>query len=117
MIFNYGYCCYAFAHNIFRSQLMVPDGMPDTSKPLPPEFFINPRCPPGVVLAEAATIDVFPGEVMIVPKREVPAAVLEADISEVGEYLIGFEVWLGNELDSSARITGEIKEPDASGGN
>ena len=25
---------------------MIPAGMPDTSKPLPPEFFINPRCPP-----------------------------------------------------------------------
>ena len=34
MIFNYGngYC--AFAHNICGSQLVVPDGMPDTSKPL-----------------------------------------------------------------------------------
>ena len=42
MIFNYGYGCCAFTHNIFRSQLMVPDGIPDTSKPLPPEFFINP---------------------------------------------------------------------------
>ena len=25
---------------------MIPSGMPSTSKPLPPEFFINPRCPP-----------------------------------------------------------------------
>ena len=37
---------------------MIPAGMPDTSKPLPPEFFINPRCPPSVSsdLLAAATI-------------------------------------------------------------
>ena len=42
VIFNYGYGCCAFAHNICGSQPVVPDGMPDTSKPLSPEFFINP---------------------------------------------------------------------------
>ena len=26
---------------------MIPAGMPDTSTPLPPEFFVNPRCPQG----------------------------------------------------------------------
>ena len=34
MIFNYGYGCCAFAHNICGSQPMVPDRMPDTYKPL-----------------------------------------------------------------------------------
>ena len=42
VIFNYGYGCYAFAHNICGSQPMVLDGMLDTSKPLSPEFFVNP---------------------------------------------------------------------------
>ena len=42
VIFNYGYGCCAFTHNICGSKPMIPD----TSKPLPPEFFINPRCPP-----------------------------------------------------------------------
>ena len=42
VIFNYGYGCCAFTHNICGSELVIPDGMPDTSKPLPPEFFINP---------------------------------------------------------------------------
>ena len=36
VIFNYGYGCYAFAHNICGSQPEVPDGMSDTSKPLSP---------------------------------------------------------------------------------
>ena len=45
MIFNYGYGCCAFAHNICGSQLVVPDGMPDTYKPLSPEFFINLDAP------------------------------------------------------------------------
>ena len=42
VIFNYGYGCCAFAHNICGSQPVVPDEMPDTSKPLSLEFFINP---------------------------------------------------------------------------
>ena len=33
----------SFAHNICRSKPGIPDGMPDTSNPLPTEF-INPRC-------------------------------------------------------------------------
>ena len=41
VIFNYGYGCCAFAHNICRSEPVIPDGMPDTLKPLPPESFIN----------------------------------------------------------------------------
>ena len=45
VIFNYGYGCCVFAHNICGSEPMIPAGMPDTTKPLPPEFFINPRCP------------------------------------------------------------------------
>ena len=45
LIFNYGYCCCAFAHNICGSQPVVPDGMPYTSKLLSLELFINPQCP------------------------------------------------------------------------
>ena len=36
VIFNYGYGCCAFAHNIYGSQPKVPDGMSDMSKPLSP---------------------------------------------------------------------------------
>ena len=46
VIFNYGYDYCAFAHNICRSKPMIPVGMLDTSEPLPPEFFVNTRCPP-----------------------------------------------------------------------
>ena len=70
--------------------------MPDTSKPLSPEFFINPRFLPGVVLVEAATIVVRLGEAMIASEREVLAAVLEADISEASEHLSSVEVGLSN---------------------
>ena len=42
VIFNYSYGCCAFAHNIFGNEPVILDEMPDTSKPLPPEFFINP---------------------------------------------------------------------------
>ena len=40
VIFNYGYGCCAFT-----SEPLIPAGMPDTSTPLAPEFFVNPRCP------------------------------------------------------------------------
>ena len=47
VIFNYGYGCYAFTHNICGSKPMIPTGMPDMSKSLPPDFFfINHRFPP-----------------------------------------------------------------------
>ena len=41
-IFNYGYGCYAFAHNIYGSKPKIPDGMLGTSEPLTLEFFVNP---------------------------------------------------------------------------
>ena len=87
LIFNYGYGCCAFAHNICGSHPVVPDGMPDTSNPLSLELFINPRCPPDVVPTEAATIDVRLGEAMITLEREVLAAVLRTDVSEASEHL------------------------------
>ena len=52
VIFNYGCGCCAFAHDIYGSKPMIQAGMPDTSKLLSPELFVNPRCPqvlpPGV---------------------------------------------------------------------
>ena len=45
-LFNYGYGCCVFTHNICRSKPHISDGMPDPSVPLTPEFFANPRCPP-----------------------------------------------------------------------
>ena len=102
MIFIYDYGCCAFAHNICGSQPVVPEGMPDTSKPLSPELFINPRCPPGVIPTEATTSDVRLSEAMITPEREAPATVPRTDISETGEHLSTTEVGLGNEPDFSA---------------
>ena len=42
VIFNYGYGCCAFTHDICGSKPMIPAEMPNTSEPLPPEFFVNP---------------------------------------------------------------------------
>ena len=42
VIFNYGYGCCAFTHNIYGSQPVVPDGMPNMSRSLSLEFFMNP---------------------------------------------------------------------------
>ena len=80
-----------------KAQPEVPDGMADTSKPLSLEFFINPRCPSGVVPTEVPSVDVRPGEATNVPEREPPTAVLQTDNSKVGEYLSAAEVGPGNE--------------------
>ena len=45
VIFAYGYECCVFKHNIYGDHLEGPDGMPDSSVPLPPEFFGTPSAP------------------------------------------------------------------------
>ena len=98
VIFNYGYGFCAFTHNICGSEPVFPDGMPDTSKPLPLEFFINPLCPPGAASG-------------------VPTTDLDSDVIEVGKSLPATEVGLGIQSDSPVRVTRENKKPDASGRN
>ena len=46
VIFAYGYECCVFKHNICGDCPKVLEGMPDSANPLPPEFFVNPGCPP-----------------------------------------------------------------------
>ena len=53
-LFNYGYGCYVFTHNICGSKPQISDGIPDPSVPLTPEFFANPRCPLSISLASLA---------------------------------------------------------------
>ena len=98
VIFNYSYSCCAFTHNICGSEPVIPDGMSNTSKPLPPKFFINPRCPPGAA----------PG---------VPTTDPKADVREVGKSLPAPEVGLGIQSYSPVIVTRESDELDASGGN
>ena len=56
-----------FKHNICGDQPEVLDGMPDSSDPLPPEFFMNPRCPPAPTATEVTTVEVDQGEVIKEP--------------------------------------------------
>ena len=44
-LFNYGYGCCVFTHNICRSKPQILDGKPDPSVPLALEFFANPVAP------------------------------------------------------------------------
>ena len=44
-LFNYGYGCCAFTHNICGSNPKIPDDMPNPSVPLTADFFANPRSP------------------------------------------------------------------------
>ena len=71
--------------------------MLNTSKPLPPEFFVNPQCPPGAVPVEAA----------VAP---------EAGISKGVEHFSTFGAKVGDNPDSLSRVAGEREEPDAFSG-
>ena len=53
-LFNYGYGCCAFAHNICGSKPEIPEGMPNPSVPLTVDFFANPRCPLSASVAASA---------------------------------------------------------------
>ena len=55
VIFNYGYDCCAYEHDIRGSKPRIPPGIPDTSTPLTSEFFVNPRCPLGSSFAVSST--------------------------------------------------------------
>ena len=53
-LFNYGYGCCAFMHNICGSKPQIPDGMPNPLVPLTVEFFANRCCPLGTSVAAFA---------------------------------------------------------------
>ena len=57
LIFAYGYGCVVFKHNIYGDQPKVPDGMLDSSSPLPPKFFMNPKWPLAPTPIEATTTE------------------------------------------------------------
>ena len=49
-------------HNICRGRLEVLDGMLDFANPLPPKFFVSPRCPPVLVSSGVAAAEVRRGK-------------------------------------------------------
>ena len=53
-LFNYGYGCYVFTHNICGNKPQILDGMLDPLVPLTPELFANPHCPPSTLSAAPA---------------------------------------------------------------
>ena len=95
-IFNYGYDCYTFAHNICGTKPKILDRMPGTSEPLTPEFFVYPRCPPIVVPTEAS----------VAPK---------AGVSEKVEHPLTVGAKASDNPDSRSRVAGEREDPGAPG--
>ena len=73
VIFAYGYGYCVFKHNICGDHPKVPDGMPDLANSLPPEFFVNPRCPLVQAAAEATTIEAPPSETIKEPMEAAAA--------------------------------------------
>ena len=61
-LFDYGYGCCVFKHNIYGSKPHISDGMSDPSILLTPEFFANPLCPPSISSATPALDTAVSGE-------------------------------------------------------
>ena len=61
LIFAYDYGCCVFKNNIYGDQPNILDGMPDSSNPLPLEFFDNPRCIPVLAADKAINAEVSQG--------------------------------------------------------
>ena len=73
MIFADGYGCYVFKHNICGDQPEISDGMPNSSDPLPLEFFVNPRCRPVPVATEVTVVKVDQSEAIKEPEKSASA--------------------------------------------
>ena len=81
-LFNYGYGCCIFTHNICGSKPQIPDEMSDPSVPLTPEFFANPRCPPSISSA-APALD------PVVSSKEEHSGISLTSVGEEANLLIG----------------------------
>ena len=95
VIFNYGYDCCAFPHNICGSEPVIPNGISDTSKPFHPKFFYQSSLPPGCCSYRSCWVP-------------------EADTSRADEHLT--TVGAGDISDSSAGAAGLSEEPGVFGG-
>ena len=56
-----------------RDHLEISDGMLDSADPLPPEFFVNPRCPPTLTAVEVKAFEIDLGEAAKDPEEGVVA--------------------------------------------
>ena len=72
VIFSYGYECCVFKH-ICGDQPTFPNGMPDSSDPLPPEFFVSPRYPPFLAANGDTTVEAHLSEVIKEPEGNASA--------------------------------------------
>ena len=79
-LFNYGYGCCVFTHNICGIKPQILDGMPDPSVPLTLHFFANHRYPPSI-LSAAPAIDPAVGSKEEHPEISPTAAGEEANLS------------------------------------
>ena len=73
VIFSYSYGCCVCKHNICGDQPEVPDGIPNSSNPLSPEFFVSPRCSPVPAVTEDAAVKVHPSEEAKEPEENASA--------------------------------------------
>ena len=62
VIFAYDYGCYFFKHNICGDQPKVPNGMPDSSDPFPPKFFMSSKWPSVPAVTKDIAIEAHPSD-------------------------------------------------------
>ena len=63
-----------FKDNICGDQLEVPDDMLDSFDHFPPEFFVDPRCPPAPTTTKAISAKVDKSEAAKEPERSAPTS-------------------------------------------
>ena len=73
LIFAYGYRCCVFKHNICGDQPEVPDGMPNSSDLLPPDFFVNLGCPLAPTATKVIAAEVDQSEATKEPEKSASA--------------------------------------------
>ena len=94
-LFDYGYGCCSFGHNICGSKPDIPDGMPNPLVPLTADFFANPRCPPDASFA-ASSLD--------------PIVISEGDCSVNSPSAARVEVVIPTEQKEGALVTDPLAE-------
>ena len=72
-IFTNGYGCCALKHNILDYLARILDGMPDSTDPLPPEFFVNLGRPLSLTAIEAKAAKAHPSEEVKDPVEDIMA--------------------------------------------
>ena len=79
-----------FKHDIHGDRPRIPDGMPDSADPFPPEFFANLGCPLASAHVKAKAVEVYPTDATKDPGRHCKGARLTLSFILVLGFFVDF---------------------------